>query len=197
MTMPRVWLPSISYQEGLLADRPAAAPENFWLVWYDAAASPPNLAYSDGSAWISMGGGGGGGGLDVFKFDFDYTTASLNAGVDTGITVAAGDVNLFIFFSGTAVWDAVNPFLDLGVGVSPGGMGVNGIAFGSFVNLTTVPWSGAGGLGPGALSVAGFEWTTSGNIEIWVSQDALKNGTAPSGGTQGASTIYIANTTPI
>lgn len=67
MTMARVFLPAFSYQEGPLGSRPAASPDNFWLIWYDSAT--PSLAFSDGSSWIDMGGGGGGGITDITSTD--------------------------------------------------------------------------------------------------------------------------------
>lgn len=137
---------------------------------------------------------GGASSLELSSFSFAYNTANLNTGIDTGIAAVTGKAVIALFATITTTFDGTNPFADIGVGVTGGGMGVNLAAFGSNPNLSTDDWAGGGAIGNTSGWVTDFIWTSTGSIELWVSQDGTKGGTA-AGGTAGAATLYILQTT--
>jgi hypothetical protein len=136
--------------------------------------------------------GGGGGAVALSSYSFAYNTAGLAAGADTGIAAVSGKSVLAVWAIIPTPWNGTSPFADIGVGAST--TGVNLAAFGSNPSLSNADWADGGAVGNTAGWVYPFNWTSSGNIKIWVTQNGMKNGASP-GASQGQATIYILQTT--
>lgn len=135
----------------------------------------------------------GGGGLALSSFSFAYNTANLNAGIATGISAVTGKALIGAWLELTANWNGSTPFGDFGVGVGGGGNGVFSLlTSGSFFDMNFGTATGGGVTENQSIGPA--TWAASGAIQIWVSQDGSKGGTAP-GGTTGAATLYVLQTT--
>ena len=161
--------------------------------------SATELDFTSG-ATVTDGGGGvaqvaisGGGGITLGSYAFTYNTASLNAGVNTGITAASGKVMIFAWVTITTPWNGTTPLADFGVGVSGGGSGVLGGIASNFPMTSSAATPSGGATTPTLSSFTPAVWNTSGQIQLWVSRDATKGGTSP-GASQGAATFYILQT---
>lgn len=162
--------------------------------------SPASEISFTGATVTDQGGGvagvaiaGGGSGLTVQTFPFTFATASLNAGVDTGIAVTSGKALIWAAILVTTPFNGTTPLGDFGVGVTGGQTGLNQLYNGSTCDMTTLQNTGAG-IKLGTLLTGVGIWTSSGNIGLWVSRDGTKGGTA-SGATAGAATLYVLQTT--
>ena len=136
--------------------------------------------------------GGGGGGTALSSFSFAYNTASLNAGVSTGITATSGKMLIVGFPLVATAWNGTTPLLDFGVGVSGGGHGIAHYSSAPIDMSNTTPSGGGANEADAWIGIA--VWNATGTIEVWVSQDGTKGGTAP-GASQGSATFYVLQTT--
>jgi hypothetical protein len=160
-------------------------------------AAATELDFTSGATVTDLGAGVAGiaiagGGATLSSFPFTFATASLAAGVNTGISAVAGKGLVFATLQIATSFDGTTPQVDFGVGVGAGGAGIAGLIQSVPFDATHLDTPSAGIIVAQSVTAPGV-WASSGPIQMWLNQTGLKGGAA-SGSSVGAATLYVLQT---